>query len=132
MYIVDSFPFAMICMFLGYVIGEAYVNNGFVMLINVTSPEIRSMQGGLNMVYSVTGASTATLLLGQFNTSHDALRNMLLITCIVGYIGGSFMYYCVSRYYPDDLERDKDLPDDQDLLQDDKQVELNDSLSHTY
>ena len=136
MYLLDSFPLAMTCLFLAYIVGEAYVNNGFVMMINVTSPEVRSMrntyaEGGLNMVYSVTGASIATLLLGYCSHDHDLLREALLFAGVVGYLGGAALYFIISRFYPSDLERDRDLPlEDEEPEQAGQELEK--SMSHVY
>ena len=44
MYLTESFELAMACLFVAYLVGEAYVNNGFVTMINVTSPEVRAMR----------------------------------------------------------------------------------------
>ena len=43
-YLASSFEWAMVCLFLAYIIGEAYVNNGYIMMINVTTPKNRSLR----------------------------------------------------------------------------------------
>ena len=75
------------------------------------------------MVYSVTGATLATLFLGIFDNGTQELRLALIITGCIGYLGGSFIYFIISRYYPSDLEKDSDMLHEEDSMEPEDQFE---------
>ena len=107
MYLVDSFPISMGCLFVVFLIGDIYINLSLALLINVTTPRVRALrnlytESSLLMCASFTGASVAVSILGFLDTSTESLRiGMLSIVPSTYFLAGVF-FYLVIKTYPRD------------------------------
>jgi MFS family permease len=113
MYITETFWLSMLCLFLVYIIGETYISVSFAMMINVTTPRVRALrniytESALMISITFIAGSCSTLILGAVNTSTENLQIGLLITTTLGYFLAGVCFYIVSRFYTEDLARDKD------------------------